>query len=81
MKKNLVKYSYFGNCPRSEIFRVMADIYKSAMDVHGITGDVPISVMLAEDETKVKAGVAWEQKWDTLSGLCGPKENHVCTNL
>jgi hypothetical protein len=31
---------------------------------------------LVEDETMVKARVAYEQKWDTLSSFCGPKTNH-----
>lgn len=27
---------------------------------------------------KVKSRVAYEPKWDTLVGFCGPKENHIC---
>ena len=33
-------------------------------------------MILAEDE--VKNRILWESKWDTLSGSCGPKSNHVC---
>lgn len=54
----------------------MAEIYKDAKIAHGIVGPVP--VILAEDKPKVKGRVAWEQKFDTLNGFCGVKENHVC---
>ena len=35
-------------------------------------------MILAKDETKVKSRVAYEQKWDSLAGFYGVKENHVC---
>lgn len=59
-----------------DMFANVAEIYCEAKHVHGIVG--PIPVILAEDETKVKGRVAWEQHSDTLSGFCGPKEGHVC---
>lgn len=66
----------FISSEHAEIFRAVADIYKCAKDVHGISR--PIPVILAEDETKVKVREAWKQKWDTLSSFYGIKENHVC---
>jgi hypothetical protein len=54
----------------------VAEVYGHAKLKCKVTG--PIRVILAEDETKVKSCVCWEQKWDTLAGFCGPKENHVC---
>ena len=54
----------------------MAKIYKGVKLTHGIVGPVP--VILAEDETKVKGRVAWEQKFDTLTGFCGIEKNHIC---
>ena len=62
----------------SEIFASVAEIYKCAKIAHGIVGPVP--VILAEDETKVKGRVAWEQKFDTLAGFCGIEKNHVCVS-
>jgi hypothetical protein len=61
-----------------EVFRCVAEIYKCAMVVHGVVG--PIPMILAEDETKVKPRVTWEQKWDALGGFCGPKDDHVCVS-
>jgi hypothetical protein len=61
-----------------EVFRCVAEIYKCAMVVHGVVG--PIPVILAEDETKVKPRITWEQKWDVLAGFCGPKDDHVCVS-
>ena len=60
----------------AEVFRSVAEIYKQAKDMHEIIGPVP--VILAKDETKVKSRVAWEAKWDTLAGFCGPWDDHVC---
>lgn len=34
-------------------------------------------VILAECKTKLKARVAYEQKWDTLSGLFEKKTDHI----
>ena len=62
----------------AEVFRAVANIYRNAKEVHNISGLVP--VILAEDETKVKSRVAYEQKWDTLAGFCGLTENHVCVS-
>lgn len=59
-----------------EVFHSVAEIYKNAMAHHGIIGPVP--VILAEDETKVKSRICYEQRLDTLVGFYGPKENHVC---
>ena len=66
----------FISSEHAKIFRIVASIYKSAKNVYSITG--PILVIFARVEIKVKARVAWEQKWDTLSGFCGLKENHLC---
>lgn len=60
----------------ADIFKSVAEIYKNAKHAHGIVGPVP--VILAEDETKVKGRVAWDHRWDTLVGFCGPVDNHVC---
>jgi hypothetical protein len=38
------------------VFRSIANIYKDAMPVHGVTR--PVSVILAEDETKMKSRVS-----------------------
>lgn len=38
----------------------------------------PVPVILAEDETKVKARITWAAKIDVLAGFCGPKEDHKC---
>ena len=61
-----------------EIFAAVAEIYKDAKDAHGIIG--PIPVILAEDETKVRSRVHYEQRFDTLAGFCGPKDNHICVS-
>jgi hypothetical protein len=61
-----------------EIFAAVAEIYKDAKAAHGITG--PIPVILAEDETKVRSRVSYEQRFDTLAGFCGPKDNHMCVS-
>ena len=36
--------------------------------------------ILAEDKTKVKGRIAWNHRWDTLTGFCGPNDNHVCVS-
>ena len=59
-----------------EIFAAIANIYKDAKAAHGIVGSVP--VILAEDETKVRTRVSYDQRFDSLAGFCGPKENHLC---
>ena len=59
-----------------EIFASVAQIYRDAKVANGIEGPVP--VILAEDETKIKGRVAYEQRWDSLAGFCGHKEDHVC---
>ena len=59
-----------------DIFRSVAQIYKQAKETYGILG--PIPVILAEDETKVKGRIAWDHRWDTLEGFCGPKDDHIC---
>ena len=61
-----------------DIFRSVAQIYKEAKEAHKIQGPVP--VILAEDETKVKGRVAWDHRWDTLVGFCGPKNDYVCVS-
>ena len=33
---------------------------------------------MAEDETKIKNRVSWDNRTDTLSGFCGSVENHKC---
>jgi len=50
-----------------EIFAALGDIYRDAKSAHGITGPVP--VILAEDETKVRSRVCYEQRFDTLAGF------------
>ena len=62
----------------SEFFASVAEIYKGAKLAHGIVG--PIPVILAEDETKVKGRIMWDQKYDTLAGFCGIENNHVCVS-
>ena len=62
----------------AEIFAAIADIYKDAKAAHGIIA--AILVILAKDETKIRSRVAYEQHFDSLSGFCGPKENHVCVS-
>ena len=56
-----------------DIFASVANIYKDAKMAHGITG--PVLVILVEDETKVRSRVAYEQRFDNLSGFCGSKKN------
>lgn len=58
------------------IFQSVARIYREAKNAHGVTGPVPI--ILAEDETKVKARITWEPQFDVLAGFCGSKINHKC---
>ena len=60
----------------AKIFKSIVAIYTDAKKMHGIYG--PISVILAEDETKVRGRVSWEAQWDTMLGFCGPKKNHRC---
>jgi hypothetical protein len=60
------------------LFEGVAKIYSVAKEAHQITG--PISVILAEDETKVISRVLWESRSDSLVGFCGPKEGHVCSS-
>lgn len=76
VKRDLSKGVQFIPGEHAEIFAAVAQIYRDAKAAHNIMGPVP--VILAEDETKVKGRVAWEPKWDTLAGSCGPLENHVC---
>jgi hypothetical protein len=76
VKRDCRKGVQFVPGEHSQIFKAVAQIYADAKKVHGITGPVP--VILAEDETKVKSRVAYEQKWDSLAGFCGVKDNHVC---
>jgi hypothetical protein len=59
-----------------QVFQFVAEVYRQAKLKCKVTG--PIPMILAEDETKIKSRVYWEQKWDTLASFCGPKENHVC---
>ena len=59
-----------------EIFAALTEIYKDAKTAHQIVG--PVSVILAEDETKVRSRVLNEQSFDTLAGFCGSKDNYVC---
>jgi hypothetical protein len=54
----------------------VAQIYKDAKAAHGIVG--PMLIIIAEVETKVNGRIACNHHWDTLTGLCGPNDNHVC---
>jgi hypothetical protein len=56
----------------------MLGIYKGAKIAHEIVGRGTILVILAEDETKVKGRVAWDQKFNTLVGSCELEKHHVC---
>ncbi len=56
------------------IFKCVGTFYKEVKQVHNISG--PISVILVEDETKVKSRVSWDSKG--LIGFCVVKENHCC---
>ena len=76
VKREVRKGVQFLPGEHAQIFAAVAQIYREAKLAHNIIGPVP--VILAEDETKVKGRVAWEPKWDTLAGFCGPSENHVC---
>lgn len=76
IKRDHKKSVQFIPAEHSEIFAADGEIYKNAKVGHGITRPVPI--ILAEDKTKVKGRVAYEPKWDTLAGFCGPSEDHVC---
>ena len=61
----------------SNIFQSVAKIYKAGKLAHRIKG--PIFVLVAEDETKVKARVTWDPKFDTLVDFYGVKDDHdVC---
>jgi hypothetical protein len=62
-----------------QVSQSVAEVYRHAKLKCKVTG--PIPVILAEDKTKVKSRVCWEQKWDSLAGFCGPKENHMCVPL
>ena len=59
----------------TDIFKSVVQIYKNAKAAHGIVSPVPI--ILAEDETKVKGRIAWDHRFDTLVGFCGPKDEHI----
>ena len=61
------------------IFKCIADIYVEAKVLHGIHGPVP--VLLSEDETKMKAHIAWDFTNDVLTGFCRKKDDHKCTPL
>jgi hypothetical protein len=37
-----------------------------------------VPCILAENETKVKSRVAYEQNSNTIVGFCGPIANHTC---
>ena len=58
-----------------ERFSYVVSIYKFAMVAHELTP--PILVILSKIETKVKAHIAWDPKWNTLTWFCGPKEDHL----
>ena len=62
----------------SALFAAVADIYREAKANHGVEGPVP--VILAEDETKVKARISWDARSDGLVGFFGVKENHRCVS-
>ena len=57
------------------LFSCVTNIYRDAKSAHGVQGHV--LVILAEDETKVKARISWEARSDALVGFCGPKEDHA----
>ena len=61
-----------------DIFAVVAEIYKDTKAAHGIVGPVP--VIPAEDKTKVRSCVVYKQHFDSLSGFCGPKDQHKCAS-
>ena len=76
VKRDVKKGIQFVPGEHLHIFALVAEIYRDAKALHNIVG--PVLVILVEDETKVKRRVAWEPKWDTVAGFCGPEENHVC---
>jgi hypothetical protein len=61
------------------LFVFVAHIYREAKVNHGVEG--PILVILAEDETKVKARVSWDARSNGLVGFCGVKENRLCISI
>jgi hypothetical protein len=76
IKRQNQKGVHFKPGEHASIFKAVAEIYKTVMEVHGVGGIV--LVILAEDETKVKQRISWEPKYDTLAGFCGPKSDHSC---
>jgi hypothetical protein len=47
--------------------------------MHGV--HCPVPVLLFEDETKVKARIAWDSTNDVLTGFYGKKDDHKCMPL
>ena len=76
VKKDHKKGVQFILGEHSELFLAVMEIYRKAKVQLGITG--PVSMILAEDETKVRGRIAYEPKLDSLVGFCGPTTNHVC---
>lgn len=74
-KRDADKGVHFVPDKHAAIFQAVASIYKDAKEAHGILG--PVLVILAEDKTKVKARIAYKQKWDTLAGFSRPSSDHV----
>ena len=59
-----------------EIFAAVAKICRDAKAAHGISR--PVSIILVEDETRARSRISYEQRFDTLTGFCGPKDTHMC---
>jgi hypothetical protein len=76
MKRENQKGVQFIQGVHSKIFDCIAEIYKATKLTHDIIGIAP--VILAEDETKVKARVTWDPKFDILAGFYGCKDDHIC---
>jgi hypothetical protein len=76
MKSENQKGVQFPPGEHRQVFQSVVEAYRQAKVKCKVTGPIPI--IIVENETKVKSHVCWEQKWDTLAGFCGPKENHVC---
>lgn len=57
----------------------MVDIYKEAKANNRVKGFV--LVILAEDETKIKACISWDTRSDGPVDFCGVKENHLCISI
>ena len=76
MKHDNKKGVQFISGEHREVFQSVADIYKAAMDHHGL--QAPIPVLLVEDKTKIKVRVCWEHRLDALTGFCRSKEDHIC---